>query len=284
MINLFFSGGIGMKRLSGKTIALAGQRKSEELSKLVENLGGNALLRPAQGTVFLDDSNVEKEIQALVDGNFDWLIFTTGIGTDKLFQTAENMGLGEKFIEALNKAKIAARGYKTVNVLKKLGIKPDVRDDDGSTAGLVRELKAHSLSGARVALQLHGDPAPLLIDWLKEQGAEYREILPYQHIPPQPEVMEQLVSEILEGKVDAVNFTSTPQARFLMAYAKEKGLEKEVLKAFSTNVMAVSVGKVTAQALREVGITRMVVPEEERMGSAIIALVNYYKEQEEMTE
>ncbi|MFD2215236.1 uroporphyrinogen-III synthase [Metabacillus endolithicus] len=270
-----------MKRLTGKTIALAGQRKSEELSKLVENLGGAALIRPAQGTVFLDDTNVEKEIKALIDGNFNWLIFTTGIGTDKLYQTAVNMGLGDRFIEALNSAKIAARGYKTVNVLKKLGIQPDVRDDDGSTAGLVRELRAHSFSGLSVALQLHGDPAPILIEFLKEQGADYREILPYQHIPPKPEVMEQLVSEILDGKIDAVNFTSTPQARFLMAYAKEKGVEKEVLHAFSTNVMAVSVGKVTAQALREVGITRMVVPEEERMGSAIIALVNYYKQEEE---
>ncbi|MBO1512707.1 uroporphyrinogen-III synthase [Metabacillus bambusae] len=267
-----------MKRLNGKTIALAGQRKSEELSKLVENLGGVALVRPAQGTVFLDDSNVEKEIQALVDGNFDWLIFTTGLGTDKLYQTAVNIGLGEKFIEALKKSKVAARGYKTVNVLKKLGIIPIVRDDDGSTAGLVRELNAHRLTGLRVALQLHGDPAPVLIDWLEEQGAEYREILPYKHIPPKPEVMEQLVGEILRGEIDAVNFTSTPQARFLMAHAKEKGVEEEVLHAFATNVIAVSVGKVTAQALREVGITRMVVPEEERMGSAIIALVHFYQE------
>jgi uroporphyrinogen-III synthase len=269
-----------VKRLNGKTIALAGQRKSEELSKLVENLGGVALVRPAQGTVFLDDSNVEKEIHALVEGNFDWLIFTTGIGTDKLYQTAVSVGLGENFIKALEKAKIAARGYKTVNVLKKLGIKPDVRDDDGSTAGLVRELKAHRLTGCRVALQLHGDPAPLLMNLLDEQGAEYREILPYKHIPPKPEVMAQLVGEILRGEIDAVNFTSTPQARFLMAYAKEQGVEKELLEAFATNVMAVSVGKVTAQALREVGITRMVVPEEERMGSAIIALVRYYQDLE----
>jgi uroporphyrinogen-III synthase len=267
-----------VKRLNGKTIALAGQRKSEELSKLVENLGGVALVRPAQGTVFLDDSNVEKEIHALIDGNFDWLIFTTGIGTDKLYQTAISMGLGENFLKALEKAKIGARGYKTVNVLKKLGIKPDVRDDDGSTAGLVRELNAHRLTDCRVALQLHGDPAPVLIDWLEKQGAEYREILPYKHIPPKPEVMEQLVGEILRGEIDAVNFTSTPQARFLMSYAREKGLEQQLLEAFSSNVIAVSVGKVTAQALREVGITRIVVPEEERMGSAIIALVRYYQE------
>lgn len=275
-------GGVFLKRLNGKTIALVGQRKSEELSKLVENLGGVALIRPAQGTVFLDESNVEKEIHALVTGDFDWLIFTTGIGTDKLYQTAVNMGLGETFIEALQSAKIAARGYKTVNVLKKLGIKPDVRDDDGSTAGLVRQLGAHKLTGCRVALQLHGDPAPLLIDWLKNQGAEYREILPYQHVPPKPEVMEQLMDEILSGKIDAVNFTSTPQARFLLAYAKEKGKEKEILDAFATNVIAVSVGKVTAQALREVGITRMVIPAEERMGSAIIALVQFYQKQEEV--
>ena len=269
-----------MKRLNGKTIALVGQRKSEELSKLVENLGGIALVRPAQGTVFLDDSNVEKEIHELVNGNFDWLIFTTGLGTDKLYQTAVNIGLGDKFIEALKNSKIAARGYKTVNVLKKLGVKPDVRDDDGSTAGLVRELNTHRVTGCRVALQLHGDPAPLLIDWLEEQEAEYKEILPYKHIPPKPEVMEQLIGEIVRGEIDAVNFTSTPQARFLMAYAKEKGLEEELLTAFSTNVIAVSVGKVTAQALREVGITRMVVPEEERMGSAIIALVRYYQKEE----
>ncbi|WP_273129662.1 uroporphyrinogen-III synthase [Bacillus weihaiensis] len=273
-----------MRRLTGKTIALVGQRKSEELAKLVENLGGKALIRPAQGTVFLDDSNVEKEIKALVTGDFDWLIFTTGIGTDKLYQTASNMGLEKEFVAALHKAKIAARGYKTVNVLKKLGIKPDVRDDDGSTAGLVRELEAHSLNGCRVALQLHGDPAPILIEHLEEEQAEYREILPYKHIPPKQEVMKQLVEEILEGQLDAVNFTSTPQARFLMAYAKEQGLEKEVLQAFDNDVIAVSVGKVTAQALREVGITRMVVPEEERMGSAIIALVHYFQEKETETE
>lgn len=267
-----------MKRLDGKTIALAGQRKSAELSKLVENLGGVALVRPAQGTVFLDESNIQKEIEALVNGHFDWLIFTTGIGTDKLYQTAVDMGLEASFLQMLQASKVAARGYKTVNVLKKLGITPLVRDDDGSTAGLVRELQAHQVKGCRVALQLHGDPAPVLINWLEEQGAEYREVLPYKHTPPNPAVMEQLVTEIVNGEVDAVNFTSTPQARFLMAYAKEDGKEEAVLKAFATNVVAVAIGKVTAQALREVGIERLVIPEEERMGSAIIALVHYYKE------
>lgn len=268
-----------MKKLDGKRIALAGQRKNEELSKLIENMGGIPLIRPAQGTVFLDESNIEADIKSLIEGDFDWMIFTTGVGTDTLHNIAGKMGLDREFIEALGKAKIAARGYKTVNVLKKLGITPIVRDDDGSTAGLLRELAAHDLKGCRVALQLHGDPAPRLIGWLDEQGCEYREILPYKHVPPQAEVMEQLISELLNGDIDAVNFTSTPQARFLMSYAREKEVDQYLLEAFSKNVVAVAVGKVTAQALREEGIERLVVPETERMGSAIVALAQYYQEQ-----
>jgi uroporphyrinogen-III synthase len=267
-----------LKKLAGKRIALVGQRKNEELSKIIENLGGIPLVRPAQGTIFLDDSNIESDIKSFVTGRFDWMICTTGIGMDTLYSIARKMGYERDFIEALRKAKVAARGYKTIHFLKKLGITPVVRDDDGSTAGLLRQLAVHDLKGCTVALQLHGDPAPMLIQWLEEQGCEYREILPYKHVPPHPEVMEQLISEILNGDIDAVNFTSRPQARFFMSYARERGVEQDILKAFSNNVVAVAVGRVTAQALKEEGIERIVVPEYERMGSAIISLAQYYQE------
>ncbi len=55
-----------MKRLEGKTVALVGQRKVEEISKIVENLGGTPLVRPAQGTIFLDDTHLEADIKELV--------------------------------------------------------------------------------------------------------------------------------------------------------------------------------------------------------------------------
>ncbi|MCP8968402.1 uroporphyrinogen-III synthase [Ectobacillus ponti] len=267
-----------MGKLTGKRVALAGPRKAEELSRLVANLGGIPLIRPAQGTVFLDDSHVEQEIHDIIAGAFDWLIATTGVGLDKLHQAAEAMGRAEEFAAALGRLSIAARGYKTVNMLKKWGLQPLVRDDDGSTAGLMRELASHDLRQKRVALQLHGDPAPKLVAWLEEQGAEFHEILPYHHVPPKPDMLELLVGELLAGDIDAVNFTSTPQARFLMEYAREKGVAEQVLAAFAGPVVAVAVGKVTAQALREAGITRIVVPEEERMGSAIVKLAQYYEQ------
>ncbi|MBD8067396.1 uroporphyrinogen-III synthase [Bacillus sp. PS06] len=267
-----------MKKLEGKRVALVGPRKAEEISTIVSNLGGIPIVRPAQGTVFLDDTNVDDQIKRLVNREFDWMILTTGVGTDRLYQTAKNLGLDKQFITSLQEMNIAARGYKTVNMLKKLGLTPLVRDDDGSTAGLVRSLTSYSLEGKNVALQLHGDPAPILIEWLESEGANYIEILPYIHTPPEETVLELLVKELLNGEIDAVAFTSTPQVRFLMNYASEKGIAHDIKERFKDSVVALAVGKVTAQALREVGIDRIVYPKNERMGSMIVELANYYQQ------
>ncbi|GAA3329296.1 hypothetical protein GCM10020331_076770 [Ectobacillus funiculus] len=78
---------------------------------------------------------------------------------------------------------------------------------------------------------------------MKERGASFHELLPYHHVPPEGHVMEQLLSEMLGGEIDAVNFTSTPQARFLMEFARNKGVEQQVLDAFASNIVAVAVGK-----------------------------------------
>ena len=271
-----------MKKLQGKRIAIVASRKVEEQSAIVKNLGGHPVLRPAQGTVFLSDTvNIEAEITKVMEGYFDWVILTTGIGLETLVKIARQMGEEEAFLAALRKVKIAARGYKTVNMLKKLELTPDVRDTDGSTAGLVQALSAHNLQNARVALQLHGDPAPLLVGWLQEQQAEFHEILPYKHIPPERDVLQTLLQEILERQVDAVSFTSTPQVRFLFAYAKEQGAKDRLVAAFEEDVIALSVGKVTAQVLREEGVTRIVIPENERMGSALMTLAKYYDEKKD---
>lgn len=265
-----------MGKLDGKVIALTGPRRAEELSKLVEKLGGIPLIRPAQGTVFLENDHVEDEIRRLLKTDVDWFIFTTGMGIDTLIKTAENMELLAAFMGKLKRAKLAARGYKAIGALRRLGLETAARDDDGTTAGLVRVLADHDLKGCRVALQLHGDPAPKLVQYLQEQQTEFREILPYRHVPPEREVLTGLVGEIIRGDIDAVTFTSGPQVRFIFAYAAETGVLTELLAAFEGPAVAVAVGKFTADVVREAGVQRVVFPEEERMGSMILTLAEYY--------
>ncbi|MWV46513.1 uroporphyrinogen-III synthase [Paenibacillus sp. HJL G12] len=265
-------------RLTGRTVALTGPRKAGDMVKIVEKMGGTALIRPAQGTVFLDDSKVRSDLADWIAKPPAWTILTTGMGLDALFGIAAEMGMEAEYLEMLRNSSIAARGYKTVNALRKRGLTPLVRDDDGSTSGLIRGLEEFGFQAKDTVLQLHGDPAPRLEAWLLEQGTEVRKVLPYQHIPPEPEQLEQLLRDILEHRIDAAAFTSAPQVRNLAEHARSQGKLDELVRAFQGPVVASAVGKITAQALLEEGITRVVYPsEDERMGSMLVELARYFQ-------
>ncbi|PQP84470.1 uroporphyrinogen-III synthase [Paenibacillus sp. PCH8] len=264
------------QHLAGVRVALTGPRKSKEMSLLVEKMGGIPLVRPAQGTVFLDDRNIRAGLVSWISDPPDWAVLTTGMGLDALFEMAEEMDVAGQLLNVLSQSSIAARGYKTVNALKKRKLTPLVRDDDGSTDGLIREFASHDLTGKKVMLQLHGETAPKLVAWLEEQGAVVRQVLPYRHVPPEEAELEQLLNEILKFEVDAVAFTSGPQVRFLTQYAASQDKLEPMLAAFRQGVIPASVGKVTANSMREEGIEALVIPEEEKMGALIVELGRYF--------
>lgn len=265
------------KGLTGKRIVIAGSRKIEEMTTLVEKQGGEAVVRSLQGTVMVAEKEVEPQIRQLIDEGADWVILTTGIGGETLLNIAKQLELEVPFLSLFKQAKVAGRGYKAFSVMKQWGIEPAARDDDGTTQGLIRSLQPFDFTGQRVAVQLHGDPAPKLIQFLEERGAKVTPILPYLHVAPEAKIVNQLCQEIIEAKVDAVCFTAAIQVRFFFDYVKEQGLADKILAAFQSDVLAVAVGKVTAEALNDEGITRVLAPEHERMGAMIMELATYYE-------
>ncbi|WP_100332000.1 uroporphyrinogen-III synthase [Bacillus xiapuensis] len=266
------------KGLTGKRIALAGSRKTEEMSALVEKQGGRALVRPLQGTVFLAEEQLKPELAELFNQPVDWFIFTTGMGVDTLFQVSGELNKQEAFLTVIRKANIASRGYKTRAALRKLGVEPALTDSDGTMGGLIKELEKTEWSRKKVAVQLHGDPAPQLMEYLTAKGAEVLQLLPYRHIAPDQVVVSALCEEILTGQVDAVCFTTAIQVRALFAFAEQAGYAGALQAAFRETTAAGAVGKVTAEALREEGVARMIVPERERMGALIIELARHFAE------
>lgn len=266
-----------MSGLTNKCIALLGTKKIDEQMNIIKQLGGTAIHRPAQGTVFFDSSMIGDDVKKIIQGDFRWIIFTTGVGIEKLFDAAKEMDCEDRLLEALRECKIAIRGYKSANALKKRGLVPIVRDDDGSISGLIRSFKPKDLASETVAVQLYGEPAVELIGWLNDQKADYHKIVPYEHIPPQEETLEQLIHEILAKKVDAVGFTSVQQVRFVFDYAEKNNLAASLVEAFENDVIALPVGKVTGKALNSKGINRMVIPQDERIGSALMTLNKYFK-------
>jgi uroporphyrinogen-III synthase len=246
------------------------------MSTLIEKQGGIPVIRSLQGLLELDENSMEPELRRFASNGADWAIFTTGTGTEILLTAAEKLGIRTQFINSLEQAKVAVRGYKTYSVLKKLGILPDVADDDGTTRGLISALEPLNLKGQEVLVQLHGEPVPELIRFLEKKGAYVKQLLPYRHIAPEMKTLELLCRELDEGLVDAVCFTTAVQVRYLFNYAKQSGSLISIKRAFEQKVMAVAVGKVTAEALREEGVDRFLTPENERMGAMIIELAQFY--------
>ncbi|MGG4488101.1 uroporphyrinogen-III synthase [Metabacillus idriensis] len=266
------------KGLEGKRIVIAGSRKTDEISTLIEKQGGIPFVRSLQGTVFLAEEQVEPALRTFIQEGADWVIFTTGIGTETLLNLARKLGEEEAYLKRIHQAKIASRGYKTFAALKKLDLTPAAKDDDGTTRGLVRALENEDLSGKKVMVQLHGETAPALIKFLKEKGASVLQVLPYQHIAPDEKAVSLLCEEMQSLQVDAVCFTAAIQVREFFAYVKKKDCLHEILHAFNTDVLPVAVGKITAEALIEEGVQNPLAPDLERMGAMIIELAKYYDE------
>ncbi len=265
------------KGLEGKRVVLTASRKTDEMIELIQRQGGYSVVHSAQGTVFPAEKEIAPDLCRFIDEGADWTIFTTGIGTESLFRIAENIGKSEEFVQAVKQSKTAIRGYKTRGVLKKYDVEPQTASDDGTTRGLIEKLSAYDLQGKRVMVQLYGDTAPKLLAFLDEHGAFHTELLPYQHVPPKTAALQALMGEILEEKADAVCFTTAMQVRFLFQYAKENGLIDQILEAFHNKVLAVAVGKITAEALSEEGVKRVLSPDQQRMGAMIIKLSQYYE-------
>ena len=265
------------KPLAGRRIAVAGDRRFDDIDKLVTKQGGLAVSRPMMRSAPLDDPETTAAVLKVCDEGCDWLVLVTGMGTRALVGVAETLGRKADLLARMQGAKIAARGYKTVKALKELDLKPVVQDDDGTTEGLRRQLEPYDFSGARVAFKLHGERVPELTEWLESRGASVFEIPLYRYRPPSDAEVETFLGEIFSGKLEAVAFTSNTQVNYLFAVAERFGQAGALQDAFATDVQAVSVGHMTSAALREAGVTNIVQPEHERMGAMIVALAEHYR-------
>lgn len=266
-----------MSGLHGKRIALACWRRATEIAKGVEKLGGLPLWRPTLRTLsVVEDPDLQQLLTRLVREGADWFLFTTGMGVHALLEAADQLGLRADVLALLQRAHVAARGYKTVHALRELGLSVAARDRDGTTASLLAALEDVELRGAHVVVQAYGEPVPEITHWLHQRQARVTELLLYRHLPAPPEELQILAEEIINARVDAVLFTSSPQVRFLWDFLHAHDLEEAVRAAFQNAVLAVAVGHVTAQALRERGVTRILTPESERMGATLAALARFF--------
>src|SRR5690606_20315927 len=120
--------------------------------------------------------------ELFITGGCDDLILLTGEGVRRLLTAAENesQGLRDRFVAALGKARKITRGPKPANALRKLGMKPDITAVTPTTQGVIDTLANEDIQGRHIGVQLYGsDPNRLLVDFLRQRGAQVHTVAPY---------------------------------------------------------------------------------------------------------
>ncbi|NLC98842.1 MAG: uroporphyrinogen-III synthase, partial [Actinomycetales bacterium] len=194
---------------------------------------------------------MDKAIRGLVEGRYEWIVFTSANAVKAVREKFEEYGLDARSFSGL---KIAAVGEKTAAAVGGLGIRPDlVPSGEQSTRGLLEDWPPYDdlldpLN--RVFLPRADIATEALVAGLLELGWEVDDVTAYRTVraaPPPAPTREAIKT----GKFDAVMFTSSSTVRNLVGIAG---------KPHATTVIA-CIGPATAKTAEEHGLRVDVVAE-----------------------
>ncbi len=106
---------------------------------------------------------------------------------------------------------------------------------------------------------------------LRKRGADVTDVIAYRAVPA-TEMGQDIYRMLLDGKVDAVTFTSASTVRqFVEVIGREPAID-----LLSTTVVA-AIGPVTAEAARQLGLTVQVVATRYDVDGLVDALVEHFE-------
>ncbi|WP_288077094.1 uroporphyrinogen-III synthase, partial [Rhodococcus sp. (in: high G+C Gram-positive bacteria)] len=175
--------------LTGFRVAVTSARRADELSALLKRRGATVTSAAAIEMVPLpDDDELRQRTRSLIDNPPDIVVATTGIGFRGWIAAADGWGLATDLTAALAKARVVSRGPKATGALRAGGLPEEWSPDSESSREVLHYLVEGGISGARIAVQLHGatadwDPFPEFLDELRSAGAEVVPIRVYRWHP-----------------------------------------------------------------------------------------------------
>lgn len=262
-------------KLAGYTIGITAARRSEELGAALERRGAKVLYAPAIRIVPLaDDSELRAATARCLEAPLDIVIATTGIGFRGWMDAADTWGIVDDLTEALGAATILARGPKARGAVRACGLRESwAPESESSSEVLAHVISTYDLDGCRIAVQLHGEPLPDLVQTLRMAGADVIEVPVYRWVLPEDVgPLRRLVDSLPTRGVDAIAFTSAPAVVSFLRAVDESDDPAAVRATLSEDVLLACVGPVTAGPFVREGIP-CIQPDRARLGALVRELV-----------
>lgn len=266
---------MNIEPLAGYTVGITAARRREEFAAALERRGAKVISAPAIRIVPLaDDSELLAATRRCLETPLDIVIATTGIGFRGWVEAADVWGLAEDLIKAIGEATILARGPKARGAIRAAGLHETWSPESESSSEVLEYLIADGdLGGKRIAVQLHGEPLPDVVQTLRLAGAEVIEVPVYRWVLPEDTTpLHRLIEAVCATAVDAVAFTSAPAAASFLRAAREQGCDDAVSAALRGPVVPACVGPVTAGPFQKEGIP-VIQPARARLGALVREIV-----------
>src|SRR5579864_4537256 len=247
-------------------------RMAAEVATMIERRGGIAIVAPSMREVPLEDNHAALDFAAsLLAGEFDVVVFMTGVGTRALFQAIETRHQLAAIVAALSRLITVARGPKPIRALRDLGVEPTIIVPEPNTwrellSALASEL---DLKGKRVAVQEYGASNHELTAGLEARGARvtivpvYRWTLPVDRAP-----LRAALDAIAAGNADVAILTSSNQVTNVIQLAEAEGIAADLKRGFSRLAIG-SIGPVCSEQIRAYGLSVDFEPEHSKLGHLV---------------
>jgi uroporphyrinogen III methyltransferase/synthase len=144
-------------------------KKLEHLGAVVSRLNAVEIREPA------DFSPLDRALDELHAGDWDWLVFTSANGVRAVMKRIDTLG---RDLRTLGRVKLAAIGPKTADVLREYHLRADVVPTSFSSEGLAATL-AEPTRGQRVLLARANRGRELLREELRKVAAKVDQVTVY---------------------------------------------------------------------------------------------------------
>jgi uroporphyrinogen-III synthase len=241
-------------------------RRATEMGELIRRQGGDPFVAPSMREAPIENNPEAFQFaERLFRGEFDLMIFLTGVGTRALNKVLASRYPEDQFADALRKIAIAARGPKPLAALRELKVPVAVTAPEPNTW---RELLT-ALDGRterRIAVQEYGKSNTELLEALRNRGADVMAVRVYQwDLPEDVAPLREAVHRIADGKADVAVFTTSIQIPHLFRIAAEEQLAEQILGHLRRMAIA-SIGPTTTETLEEFGLQPDITPTHPKMG------------------
>ena len=210
-------------------------------------------------------AQMERAVKGLVDGRFQWVVFTSTNAVRAVWEKFNEFGLDAR---AFSGVRIACVGQATADRVRAFGINPElVPIGEQSSLGLLDEFPPYDDifdPVNRVLLPRADIATETLAEGLRERGWEIEDVTAYRTVraaPPPAQTREMIKT----GGFDAVCFTSSSTVRNLVGIAG---------KPHARTIVA-CIGPKTAETAAEFGLRVDVQPETAAVGPLVEALAEH---------